>query len=106
MTHYLAPRCRVAFCDRVMSHAQGTCTKHVGFTLVDWLVIGDPETGSDAYLYDGLEYTIGWWLASGQRGKFDGTCNTEHSPDGHVWFDLPDGGYIVLPDRSIKSVSA
>ena len=103
---YLSPECNVAFCYRVQTEDKETCNKHVGLGQVDWLVVGDPDTGDDAYMYDGVEYTVEWKQASDLRGKFDGTLNVEHSIGDTLWFDLPDAGVIVIPRRSLRAVFA
>ena len=102
----LQPQCNVAFCNRVQTEAKETCAKHVGLGQVDWLVVPDPDTGDDAYLYDGVGYSIEWKQASDLRGKFDGTLNVEHSIGDTLWFDLDGGGVIVIPRRSLRAVWA
>ena len=103
---YLSPECNVAFCNRVQTESKETCAKHAGLEQVDWLVVGDPDTGDDAYMYDGVEYTVEFKDTSAMRGKFDGTLNVEHSIGETLWFDLPDAGVIVIPRRSLRAVFA
>ena len=104
MEHYFASRCRVEFCDRVGN--PDLCAKHNGIGQVDWLVIGNPDDGDDAYLYDGVGYTVEWKQASDLRGKFDGTLNVEHSIGSTLWFELDGGGVIVIPRDSVRGVWA